>query len=67
MNDLKNTISNILGAILFIGASIQTYLDSVVAGNPIDWVQVGVAAVLAAIAWFTGKDKNIKAKVQWVS
>ena len=60
MEDLKNKVSNIIAIIVLIGTTIQGVLDGVPEGSK--WYVYVVALAVAAIAWFTGKDANIKAK-----
>lgn len=61
MNDLKNTITNIVGIIVAVGTVVATALGSVPEGS--EWyVWVGAVAV-AVLAYITGKDRDVKKKV----
>ena len=61
--DLKNTLTNILGIVLVVLGAGNAYLQSI--EGDVDLMQLGIAIVAAVIAYVTGKDKNVKAKVQF--
>ena len=60
--DLKNTLTNILGIVLVVLGAGNAYLQSI--EGDVDLMQLGIAIVAAVIAYVTGKDKNVKAKIQ---
>ena len=58
MNNLKNTVTNIVGVVVGVGTAVATALGQV----PSDakwYIWVGAAAV-AVIAYFTGKSADGK-------
>jgi uncharacterized membrane protein YfcA len=60
MTDFKNVITNILAIVLVIGGAANTYLEST--SGDINYITLVVAIVTALIAFYTGKDKDGKAK-----
>ena len=62
MNDLKNTITNILAFVLVVGDAAYQFLISLPAGEPFDWWQFIIVLVTAIIAYFTGKNSDLTKK-----
>ena len=57
MNDLKNTISNIVAIVLVALGAVQTYLQGV---NEINWLQLALLVGGAIISYLTGKGSDGK-------
>ena len=62
MKDLKNVLTNIIGIVTAIAGVLSASLGSVPDGA--EWYVVVGAVVIGLFGYFTGKDKNLKAKVQ---
>ncbi len=62
MKDLKNTVTNIIGIIVAVGGVVTAALGTVPDGS--EWYVIVGAVVLGLFGYFTGKDKDLKAKVQ---
>lgn len=57
MKNLKDTLTNILSVVtVIIGAASAYFQQSTDEG--INWAQLGIAIVVAIVAWFTGKKPN---------
>jgi len=59
---VKNLLSNIIAVVLVVGATINTYLESLCAECEISWWTLIIAVVGAIIAYLTGKTQNLKGK-----
>ena len=62
MKDLKNTLTNWIGIITTVAGIIGVAVGSVPDGS--EWYVIVGAVVLGLFGYFTGKDKDLKAKVQ---
>lgn len=56
-SNLKDKVTTGLSIALMLGGAVNTYLQAN-AGQPINWSQLGMFVVTAAIAYFTGKNPD---------
>jgi len=59
MKNLKNTITNIAALLVVLGAVTNTYIESL-NGGEINWLNLGLALVVAVIGWLTGKGTDAR-------
>ena len=62
MGNIKDLLTTIFAIIAVLGAAINAYLQTIPTGGTIDWFQLVMAAVVAIVAYFTGKTGDGKKK-----
>ena len=58
MNGLKDTLTTVFGIVLVLATAVNTYLESLCATCTVEFLPLVIAIVVAAIAYFTGKNGN---------
>lgn len=56
--NIKGNLSTILAVTVVVIGSVQTFLATVVDGQPIDYVKLVMYVVVAVIAYFQGSNPN---------
>ena len=56
--DVKNIVTNVIAFFLAVGEPVKAYFLE----QEFNWATFIPMFLTALIAWFTGKDKNLKAK-----
>ena len=59
---LKDKISNYLAYALGLLAALEASISPL--DSEASWITIVVAAAVALVSWFTGKDSNLKAKIE---
>ena len=59
-SNLKDKLTDWLAVIMIIGGAINAYLQA--NSGAINWYQLGMAVVIAVLAYFTGKKPDGKTK-----
>jgi hypothetical protein len=57
MTNVKDKLTNWVGAALLVVGAVDTYLKAN-AGQPINYAQLTIIVAGAIVAWFTGKNAN---------
>ena len=61
MKNIKDILTTIFAIVAIVAGAVNAYLQSVGTGE-IDWFQLGIAVVVALVAYLTGKNPNGSSK-----
>ncbi len=64
MNGLKDTLTTIVGVVLVIAVSVETYLSALCETCTVEFLPLAIAVVVAIISIFTGKNGDGSTKLK---
>jgi hypothetical protein len=57
MKNIKDILTTIFAIVSIVAGAVNAYLQSIGTGE-IDWFQLGIAIIVALVAYLTGKNPN---------